>query len=373
MISLVDLKTQYQLLKEKIHDRMEKVLNHGQFIMGPEVLELEQKLAAYTGVKHAISCASGTDALFLALAAYGVRGGQAVFTTDLTFVATAEAIARTGARPVFVDIDPVTKNMNPQELDRQICRIIKEGKFEPKGIIAVNLFGLPADYDAIRAVAEKHHLFLIEDAAQSFGAVYKGRKSGSLGDVSATSFFPGKPLGCYGDGGAVFTSDDALAEKISSIRLHGQGRDKYEAVREGLNSRLDTLQAAVLLPKLDILCSEIEKRNQTALLYNSALAKVVEIPPIFSEIHCAWAQYSFCSPKRDVIRDHLIRKGISSVVYYPIPMHLQPVFLNLGYRAGDFPVTEQTVKSILSIPVHPYLSKEEIRFILDEIKFALNE
>ena len=280
-MDFIDLKTQQKAILPAITERIQRVLAHGQYIMGPEVRELEERLAAYVGVKHAVSCSSGTDALLMPLMAYGVGPGEAIFTTPFTFIATAEVIQLLGATPVFVDIDPETFNIDPAALQRAIEGLHQNPKtssLKPKGIIPVDLFGQPADYDAINALARQHKLFVLEDAAQSFGATYKGRKAGSLAEVAATSFFPAKPLGAYGDGGAIFTNDDALAEVLRSIRVHGQGKDRYENVRIGLNGRLDTLQAAILLVKMDIFDQEMEARQKVAERYSQGLQDVVGVP-----------------------------------------------------------------------------------------------
>lgn len=372
-IPLIDVQAQYQRLKDKIQARTEKVYSHGHFILGPEVTELELRLAEFAGAKYAVTCASGTDALILGLMAKETGGGQAVFLPAFTFVATAESVARTGARPVFVDIDPKTKNMDPADLERKIIQINKEGKFKSAGIIAVDLFGLPAEYGALQKIAQKYGLFLLEDAAQSFGAEYERRRAGNLADIAATSFFPAKPLGCYGDGGAIFTNDSKTAEILKSLRVHGQGKDKYETMRHGLNSRLDTLQAAVLLSKLEIFPEEIERRNEIARLYNEIISPEFELPEIPASGKCAWAQYSVCHKKRDKIRDHLERQGISTAIYYPVPLPLQPVYKELGYQRGDFPVSEKISETIFSLPIHPYLKDEEVQFIVHELKTAINE
>ncbi len=277
-MDFIDLKAQQQRISALLTENIQRVLAHGQYIMGPEIKELETRLAAYVGVKHAISCSSGTDALLMPLMAYGVGPGDAIFTTPFTFIATAEVIQLLGATPVFVDIDPKTFNLDPEALAEAVSRLGQNpgtAHLKPKGIIPVDLFGQPADYDRIHAIAQKHGLFVLEDAAQSFGATYKGRRAGSLAEVAATSFFPAKPLGGYGDGGAVFTDDDELAEVLRSIRVHGQGKDKYENVRIGLNGRLDTLQAAVLLAKLEIFDQEVMDRQRVARQYSQALNAVV--------------------------------------------------------------------------------------------------
>lgn len=370
-LPFIDLKAQFLRLEEEIRSAIDRVLEHGQFILGPEVAELEEKLACFTSVEHAISCSSGTDALLMPLMACGVGSGDAVFTSPFTFVATAEVIALTGATPVFVDIDPVTFNIDPDYLETAIRRVRDEGRYRPRCVIPVDLFGLPADYDAIMSLADRYGLFVIEDAAQSFGGIYKGRPAGSLGHVGATSFFPAKPLGCYGDGGAVFTDDDELAAKLISIRVHGQGLDKYNNVRIGLNARLDTLQAAILLPKLNVFADELEARQRVAERYSIALDGVVETPTVPTGLTSAWAQYSVLSERRADIQTALATAGVPSAIYYPKPLHLQEAFAPLGHKKGDFPVSERIAGRIFSLPMHAYLSAEQIDWITGIIRSTL--
>jgi len=371
-IPFIDLKAQYQKIQDEVQTGINQVLEHGKYIMGPEIAELEQELAAFCGAKHAITCSSGTDALSLGLMAYEVGEGDAIFTTPFTFFATAEVIALTGATPVFVDIDPKTFNIDPEQLAIQVARVKAEGKLNVKGIIPVNLFGLAPDFDPINKIAKENDLFVLEDTAQGFGGVYKGKTSGSLGDISATSFFPAKPLGCYGDGGAVFTSDDELAQKIKSIRVHGKGFDKYDNVRIGLNARMDTIQAAVLKPKLALFPKEIELRQQVAQQYSEALDGVVETPYIPEGYKSVWAQYSVLSDHRETIQDALKEAGIPSVVYYRTPCHLSEAFKDLGYKAGDMPNSESAAERIFSLPMHPYLDSDSIQTITNVIKKAVN-
>jgi dTDP-4-amino-4,6-dideoxygalactose transaminase len=361
-LDFIDLKTQQQLVYPALMERLAQVLAHGQYILGPEVFELEARLAAYVGVKHAISCASGTDALLMALMAKGVGPGDAVFTTPFTFVATVEVICLAGATPVFVDIDPKTFNLDPAALEAALANFGGDRRtagLTPKGVIPVDLFGQPADYGELNAIATRHGLLVLEDAAQSFGAEYRGKKAGALAEVAATSFFPAKPLGGYGDGGAVFTDDDEVAEALRSIRVHGQGSHRYEHVRLGLNGRLDSLQAAVLLCKLDIFDQEIVRRQEVAARYSRALAGTVTVPYVAPECLSVWAQYSVLSPRRDELRERLDRAGVPTAIYYPIPLHLQPAYAFLGYRPGDFPASEQAAAEIFSLPMHPYLSPED--------------
>jgi UDP-2-acetamido-2-deoxy-ribo-hexuluronate aminotransferase len=378
-MDFIDLAAQQRRIKEHLDLRIQKVLREGQYIMGPEISELEQKLAAYAGVQHAIGCASGTDALLMALMAYEVGPGDAIFTTPFTFVATAEVISLLGATPVFVDIDPMTFNIDPAKLEKAIIAlkandpslhplpnansIASNGKLTPKGVIPVDLFGLPADYDAINRIAKEHGLFVIEDAAQSFGAEYKGSKACSLADIACTSFFPAKPLGCYGDGGMCFTADDKLAEIMRSIRIHGQGSNKYENVRIGINGRLDTLQAAILLTKFAIFPEEVKLRQEAADRYQTLLAPLSSLrtPHVAKEYQSVWAQYSLLGKDEDhraAIQKQLQDNKIPTAIYYPKPLHLQQAFAFLAYEAGAFPVSEQAASRIFSIPMHPYLDAQ---------------
>jgi len=369
----VDLKAQFNRLETDIRAAMDRVLAHGRFILGPEVNELEEKLADFAGVKHAVTCSSGTDALLLPLMAYGVGPGDAVFTTPFTFIATAEVISLAGATPVFVDIDPRTFNIDTQKLAEAVAETERAGKLRPRGIITVDLFGLPADYDPITTLAAEHGLFVLEDAAQSFGSVYKGKRVGQRGDVAATSFFPAKPLGCYGDGGAVFTDDAEMAEKLRSIRMHGQGANQYDNVRIGLNGRMDTIQAAILLVKLAVFPDELIARENNARQYTGLLEEAVTTPHVPENFQSAWAQYSILSDQREMIIKYLKEEGIPSAIYYPKPMHLQEAFGELGYKPGNFPVSEDVSRKILSLPMHPYLSPEDIEKIAGAVIRALQQ
>jgi UDP-2-acetamido-2-deoxy-ribo-hexuluronate aminotransferase len=370
-MDFIDLPAQQQRISEKLHANIARVLSHGQYINGPEVRELEATLAAYVGSKHAIGCASGTDALLMALMALDIGPGDAVFTTPFTFIATAEVISLLGATPVFVDIDPVTFNIDPAKLDQAIEAVEKinpalhplpgasGGNLRPRAVIPVDLFGLPADYDAIDAIATRRNLLVIEDAAQSFGGEYKGRKACSFGQIACTSFFPAKPLGCYGDGGMCFTDDDHAAEILRSIRVHGQGSDKYENIRIGINGRLDTLQAAILLAKFAIFPEEIEQRQEVAQRYNALLTGFAKTPEIPNGYRSAWAQYSILvrdSAERSGLIAKLKEAGIPTAVYYPKPLHRQTAFAGLDYREGDFPISEDCAARIFSLPMHPSLA-----------------
>ncbi len=375
-IPFIDLKTQYQRAKKDIDAAIQAVLDHGQYIMGPEVRELEQQLADYIGVKHVLACSSGTDALILPLMAKKLKKDDAVFTVPFTFFASAESISLAGATPVFVDIDAQTFNMDPAALEVQIERVLSEGKLAPKGIMPLDLFGLPADYDAINAIADKYGLFVLEDSAQGFAGDYKGRKACGLAEVAATSFFPAKPLGCYGDGGAVFTNDDAMYDELVSLRVHGQSKvgDKYDNVAIGLNARMDTIQAAVLLEKLKFYDDELLHRNRVANRYDELLGDVLETPQVPEGYGSVWAQYSVLAESsltRDRVREAMQAKGIPSAVYYPVPTHLASAYSDLGHQIGDFPVSEDFSTRIFSLPMHPYLEDEQIVKIADAIKTAL--
>jgi dTDP-4-amino-4,6-dideoxygalactose transaminase len=365
-MQFIDLKAQYQHLQTKIDNRIQQVLAHGQYIMGPEVRELEEKLAEYVGVKHAITCANGTDALQLTMMAFDIKQGDAVFCPTFTFFATAEAPAFFGATPIFVDADSATFNICPVDLEKRIQAVIAEGKLTPKAIIAVDLFGLPANYPEIEKIAEKYQLKLIEDAAQGFGGSLNGKKAGSFGDIATTSFFPAKPLGCYGDGGAVFTNDDNLAELIKSYRVHGKGSDKYDNIRIGMNSRLDTLQAAILLEKLAEFPQELINRNASAEAYQEALSENISTPQVPESYMSSWAQYTLVDERRVELMAHLKAQDIPSVIYYATCMHQQTAFQNNGYPQSDFPVAERLAAQVFSLPMHPYLNE------VDVIATALN-
>lgn len=367
-IDFIDLKAQQRRIRTSIERRIAKVMDHGAYIMGPEVGELEQTLAKYVGVRHCVVCSSGTDALLMPLMAYGVGPGDAIFTSPFTFIATAEVVALLGAAVVFVDIDPRTFNMDPDKLDEAVRNFSKNNRGKKaKGIIPVDLFGQTAEYDRIESTAERYGLFVLQDAAQSFGATYRGRKAGSFGDVAATSFFPAKPLGCYGDGGAIFCNNDSTMQKLRSIRVHGQGSDKYNNVRIGINGRLDTMQAAVLLAKMEIFDEEIELRNKVAARYSEKLKNCVTAPFVRGDCVSVWAQYSILAQEREEMLKKLKSRGVPTAVYYPKPLHLQDAFASLGHKRGDFPVSERVADSIFSIPMHPYLGEEEQDYIVNAI------
>ncbi len=376
MIPYIDLKAQYARIKDDVERRIQAVLDHGKFIMGPEVAELESALAAYSGVAHAVGCSSGTDALILALMAHGVGRGDLVFTTPFTFIATAEAISLVGATPVFVDIDPLTFNMDPLRLAEALVACRDDARFNsltPRGIIPVDLFGQPADYDAINAIAAANGLFVIADAAQSYGGSFGGKAVGSLAASTATSFFPAKPLGCFGDGGAVLTDDADFAGKMQSLRVHGKGRDKYDNVRLGLNARLDTIQAAALLAKLVIFPEEMEARQRVAARYDGLIKGLagVAAPVVREGCASAWAQYTVRVTDREALQAALKEAGIPTAIYYPLPLHLQGAFAGLGYGPGDFPASEAASREVLSLPMHPYLSEETQRSVVAALRQAL--
>lgn len=385
MIPFVDLQAQYRKIQTEIEEAVLSVLRSGQYILGPEVREIESRLASYVGVKHAVSCASGTDALLIALMAKGIGPGDAVLTTPFTFFATAEVIALLGATPVFVDIDPVTFNIDPIALEETILSLKGRGngfrklpripddelaKLNVRGIIPVDLFGIPANYDEINAIATRHDLFVIEDAAQSFGGKYHERRVGGLAEIACTSFFPAKPLGCYGDGGALFTDDDELANLFRSIRAHGMGADRYENVRIGITGRLDTIQAAILMPKLKIIDFEIGERQRVAEAYAQKINKYaieVEPPSVPAGYYSAWAQYSILAKDashRQLLLGKLKAASVPTAIYYPKPLHLQKAFARLHYRIGDFPVSEAMSDRIFAVPMHPYLDDETIETIV---------
>ena len=385
MIPFIDLQSQFARIQPEVEAAMLAVVRSGQFILGPEVAKLEERLADYVGVKHCISCASGTDALVMALMAKGVGPGDAVFTVPFTFMASAEAIATVGATPVFVDVEAGSFNMDVAALERAIEALAKADAsihplprlpeaelkaLRPKGVIAVDLFGLTADYAAINTIAAANGLFVIEDAAQSFGASANNARAGSLAEIGCTSFFPAKPLGCYGDGGAIFVNDSELDTILRSIRVHGQGEDKYENVRMGITGRLDAVQAAVLQKKLDIFDDEMDNRQRVAACYAEALASEgidVVAPAIPAHHISAWAQYTVTA--RDAVartefQQRLNAAGIPTMIYYPKALHQQKAFANLGYQTGDFAVSEDLTSRVFSLPMHPYLADAEISRIV---------
>lgn len=366
-----DLKKQYEVLKPSIDTAIQEVIANASFISGPQVAELEQQLAAFAERKHCITCGNGTDALSMALMALNIEEGDAVFVPDFTFFATGEVVSFEGATPVFVDVARDTFNMDPEKLEKAIQAVLEEGRLTPKLIIPVDLFGLPANYEAIGMIANKYGLKILEDGAQGFGGNINGKRACSFGEISATSFFPAKPLGCYGDGGAVFTDDDEIASYLESIRVHGKGSYKYENVRIGWNSRLDTLQAAVLLPKLKAFQEyELDRVNEIARGYTEQLERIVKTPIIPDGYYSSWAQYTIQlknKEERDGLQNYLKEKGIPTMVYYPIPMHQQKAFEDLRLYQ-EYPVTEQLCQTVLSLPMHPYMEEEEQKYIIDTMK-----
>ena len=369
-----DLKKQYQVLKPRIDDALNEVLNECNFISGNQVKELEKRLAEYVGVKHCISCANGTDAIRLALMACGIGYGDAVFVPDFTFFASAEMPAALGATPVFVDVDAHSYNIDVKKLEEAIIQVEKEGILHPQAIVGVNLFGQCADYYAIEAIAIKHNLYIIEDAAQSFGGKIEDRRSCSFGDIATTSFFPSKPLGCYGDGGAVFTDNDVAAALIRSYAIHGRGSDKYDNVRIGLNSRLDTLQAAILNVKLDAFENkELEAVNRIAEMYTEELKEIVITPQLKRGYYSSWAQYTIqlnSKDERDYMQNSLAEYEIPTMIFYPKGMHRQLAFKEIN-QYGTLTTTERLCDTVLSIPIHPYMSEEDVFTVVSAIKECL--
>lgn len=371
-----DLKTQYNVLKDEMDQAILDVVASSAYVMGPKVKEMEQAFADYVGVKHCIGCASGTDALLLALKAWDVKAGDAVFVPSFTFFASAEVVAIQGATPVFVDVDPDTFNMDVRDLIYKIEHTVKAGQLKPKAIIAVDLFGLPADFKTIKQVAQRYGLYLLEDAAQGFGGRIGDQKAGTFGDIAATSFFPAKPVGCYGDGGAVFTNNDEWAALMDSYHIHGKGSDRYDNIRIGLNSRLDSIQAAILLVKLKAFKEhELEDVNRVAERYTKQLKDVVKTPEIPKGFYSSWAQYTIQVPNKEVrarLQEVLKAEDIPTAVYYPIPMHRQTAFSYLDPKMNQCPVTDKLADRVLSLPIHPYLSEEDQDRICAILKKSLN-
>lgn len=376
-MEFVDLKAQQARIGHAVKARIDAVLAHGHYIMGPEIAELETALAQFCGAP-ALTCASGTDALLLPLMAWGVGPGDAVFVPGFTFFATAEMPALLGATPVFVDVEPESRNMHPESLEAAIVRVKREGKLTPRAVITVDLFGLLCDYPAILDIARRHSLPVLEDAAQAFGAQREGKNACATGcDVAATSFFPAKPLGCYGDGGAVFTNNPELAAKLESLRVHGKGADKYDNRLVGINGRMDTLQAAILLPKLEIFANELDARQQVAHWYDELLPEELEGPKIPHTARSSWAQYTVLLPKdgtsarRENIQKQLRDQKIPTQVYYPTPQHCLSVFAPLGYAPEDLPAALDLSRRILALPMHPYLTRQDVESVCSALADAL--
>jgi dTDP-4-amino-4,6-dideoxygalactose transaminase len=371
-IPFIDLAAQRRRLGSKVDDAVARVLDHGQFILGPEVRVLESDLAKFCGVREVVSCANGTDALALVLMARGIKAGDAVFCPSFTFAATAEVVAWFGATPVFVDVFADTFNMDAASLERAIATAKQLG-LKPTCVITVGLFGQPADFDAIEPVCARHKLWILDDAAQSFGATYKNRKIGTIGLAAATSFFPAKPLGCYGDGGAVFTNDAELANVLRSLRVHGQGSDKYDNVRIGMNGRLDTIQAAVLIEKLKIFADEIETRNVIARRYNDGLKNVAVVPHVLDGCVSTWAQYTIRiqNGRRDAVATALKAQGIPTAIYYPKPLHQQTAYRHFPSAGNGLPVSDAIAQEVISLPMHPYLDAELQDRIIEATRAAI--
>ncbi len=358
-----DLKKQYTVLKDEMDKAIAEVVKSSAYVMGPKIKEMEDAFASYVDAKHCIACNSGTDALLLALKAWDVKPGDAVFVPSFTFFASAEVIAMQGATPVFVDVDPVTYNMDVNDLERKIQNTLKEGKLHPSVVIAVDLFGLPADFKDIRALADRYHLYVLEDAAQGFGGRIGQQRACTFGDISTTSFFPAKPVGCYGDGGAVFTDNDEWAALVESYHIHGKGSDRYDNVRIGMNSRLDSLQAAILLVKLKAFREhELVDVNQVASRYTQQLAGAVVTPVVPEGFYSSWAQYTIQLPDKETrtrLQAALKAQDIPTAIYYPIPMHRQTAFSYLDPDKNPCPVSDRLADTVLSLPIHPYLSHED--------------
>jgi dTDP-4-amino-4,6-dideoxygalactose transaminase len=371
-IPFIDIAAQRRRLGRSVDDAVARVLAHCQFVNGPEVHAFESDLAAFCGARHAIGCASGTDALLLVLMAWEIKPGDAVICPSFTYHATAEMVALLGATPIIADVSAETFNLDPASCERAVATAQRLG-LKPRAIIPVDLFGLPADHEALAAIAKKHDLKILDDAAQGFGAIYRGKKLGTFGQATATSFFPAKPLGCYGDGGAVFTDDDALAARIKSIRLHGEGVDRSEAVRIGITGRLDTIQAAILIEKLKIFPDEIAARDKAAVRYAQGLADVALVPRVGNESTSVWAQYTIkLKPgQRDKLAADLKAQGIPTAIYYTRPLHKQPAYRDYPVADGGVPVSEQLSGEVISLPMHAYLEPADQDRIIGAVRKAL--
>ncbi len=376
-MNFIDLKKQYEVLKEEINANIQHVLDTNQYMMGDFVKQLERELAEYVGVKHCITCANGTDALQLALMTWGIKEGDAVFVPSFTFYASAEVISLIGATPIFVDSDESTFNIDVEKLEKSIQSVINQGKLNPKVIIPVDLFGQPANYIKIKEIAEHYHLLILEDGAQGFGGSINGKMACGFGDISTTSFFPAKPLGCYGDGGAIFTNSDEYYETLISLRVHGKGSFKYDNIRIGMNSRLDTIQAGILLPKLHAFKEyELERRNDVASEYTKHLQSIALTPHVPMGVFSSWAQYTILlenEKERDLLKEDLHTRGIPSMIYYPIPLHKQSIYKEYNFNLDELEVSENLSKRCLSLPMHPYLDKSHIEFISEAVIMSLLE
>lgn len=373
MVEFRDLKRQYKLHKHEIDAAIKEVLMDAEFIMGSPVKQLEANLAGYVGVQHCITCANGTDALQLALMTWGIGSGDAVFVPDFTFFSSGEVVPMVGAVPIFVDIEEDTYNMSPESLEKAVQYVLEKTDLHPRVIVAVDLFGQPADYERIRMIADKYQLLILEDAAQGFGGRIGEKRACSFGDISTTSFFPAKPLGCYGDGGAVFTDNDEWADLLRSYKVHGKGEDKYDNVRIGMNSRLDTIQAAVLIEKLKFFDEEISLCNKAADLYTRLLQGIAKTPVINDNMISSWAQYTIClgsAAERDIAMQELKKREIPYAVYYKRPLHLQRAFHNYRILELDCLAAEKVSEVCLSLPMHPYIKTDDIKSVCEAVKTA---
>ncbi len=370
-VAFIDLQAQRARIGERMDAAIARVLAHGAFIMGPEVAEAERRLVAHSGAKYVVSCSSGTTAMIMALMAKDVGRGDAVFVPSFTFTATAEVAVLVNATPVFVDVHPDTMCMDANSLERAVA-VAKKTGLRPACVIPVDLFGLPADYDAIGAVAKAHGMWILDDAAQSYGASYKGRKLGTVADITATSFYPSKPLGCYGDGGAVFTDDEEVTQRLTQVRVHGQGKDRNENVRVGLTARFDSIQAAVLIEKLNIFDAEIAERNAVAARYTEALKDLVQTPQVPKDCTSVWAQYTIRTPRRDRLVAALKDKGVPTNVFYPKPIHVQAPYRDYPVAGNGLPVTEDLARDVVSLPMHPYLTLADQDRVIAALRTALS-
>ena len=370
MIEFIDLKAQQNRLGDRLSTAIDRVLDHGRYIMGPEVAAFEDKLAEFCGARNVISCANGTEALTMVMMAWGIGPGDAVFVPSFNFIAAAESVALLGATPVFVDVHRETFNIDPASLEGAIG-VARDRGLTPRVIVPVDLFGQPADYPAILGIAEDHDLLVLSDAAQSFGGRLGNRRVGTFGHTTTTSFFPAKPLGCYGDGGAVFTEDDDLADTIRSIRVHGKGSDKYDNVRVGLNARLDTLQAAILIEKLAIFADELEARQVVADRYTAALSDIAATPHVIDGARSAWAQYTLIVDERDALMAACKAQGVPTQIYYPTPLHQQSAYADMPQAPGGCPVSAELCAKVVSLPMHPYLSETDQDRVIGAVRGAL--
>lgn len=367
MIPFIDLKAQRARIKDRMDAAVMKVLDEGRYILGPEVTELETKLAEFAGTGRALSCANGTDAILIPLMAWGIGPGDAVFVPSFTFAASAEVVVLAGASPVFVDIDPDTYNMSPDSLSAAIEAVKAKGELTPKAVIAVDLFGQPADYPALAPIAREHGLKLVSDCAQAYGSTLNGKASLHWADALTVSFYPAKPLGAYGDGGAVLCKDEALYDTMKSVRVHGEGAARYEYARIGLNSRLDTIQAAILLAKLEVFAEEIEMRQRVADAYNSRLGNAVKTPAVIEGAQSTWAQYTVAVDNRDAFKAHLAGEGVPTAIYYPVPLHLHAPYAPYPTAPGGLPVTEAVAGRVISLPMHPDMPDADIERVVGAV------